>query len=228
MFLIQTIARKLASTLPDARTARHVLAFLCLLSTSLWGQSTQTLVGTVKDAAGGAVAGATVKVRHLQTGASREALTHSSGDYEIISLQVLGRFEVRAEFEGFKAAVVPEVTVLTGQTVRVDLQLEVGAVTESITVEAEVPLVRSEVSSLGTVVQNREVIELPLYGRDFPSIGNAFSRRLFTGARGRRLSGGQPGDRRFARARQRFSHRRHAGHGQPQCRHHLAATARRD
>jgi hypothetical protein len=79
----------------------------------------------------------------------------------------VGLYEVKAELAGFKVAVANNILVETGQTVRVDLQLEVGEITQSVEVQSEAPLVRTETSSLEVVIQNREIIQLPLYGRDF-------------------------------------------------------------
>lgn len=133
----------------------------------LYAQTSQDIVGTVRDQTGALIPGVTVTARHLGTNESREAVTNDTGDYRIIRLGRVGRYEIRAEMPGFKMAVVPDVLLTTGQTLRVDLVLEVGEVTDSVTVEGRVPLVRSETSSLEVVVQNREILELPLYGRDF-------------------------------------------------------------
>ena len=138
-----------------------------LCGSALLGQTSQTIVGTVQDTGGGLIPGVSITARHLLTNDQREAVTNDTGDYQIIRLNRLGLYEVRAEMPGFKVAVAPDILLTTGQTVRVDLVLEVGEISDSVTVQGAAPLVRSETSSLETVVQNREILDLPLYGRNF-------------------------------------------------------------
>ena len=134
---------------------------------ALMAQTSQTLVGTVRDQSGAAVPGVTVTARHLGTNETRQAVTDDRGDYRIIQLNQVGQFEVRAELAGFRGALVT-VLLTTGQTARVDLTLEIGDVKQSITVEGTfAPLLQSETSSLRSVMENREILELPLNGRDF-------------------------------------------------------------
>ncbi len=144
-----------------------LLLGLAMGLTALHGQTSQDIVGTVKDQSDAAIAGAKVLVRHLETNTTREVTTNEVGDYRVARLGQVGQYEVRAEMPGFKSAVAPQVLLEIGRTVRVDLTLQVGEITDSVTVETEVPLVRSETSSLATVLQNREILELPLNRRNF-------------------------------------------------------------
>lgn len=145
-----------------------VLSALVFVPASLVkAQSYQTVVGTITDPSDRPVASATVVLKHLLTGESRSASTDAQGDYRISGLRHVGDYEVRCEATGFKAASVPQFAVLTGATVRVDVKLDIGAVAEQVTVTADVPSVRSEVSSLSAVAENREILELPLYQRNF-------------------------------------------------------------
>ena len=142
------------------------VAVVWLCVSPLWGQSSQTIVGTVQDQTGGLIPGVTVTARHLDTNATREVVTNDTGDYKIIRLSRVGLYEVRAEMPGFNVALAPDILLTTGQTVRVDLALVVGDITQTVTVEGAPPLVRSETSSLEVVVEHREIVELPLYGRN--------------------------------------------------------------
>src|SRR5262249_39680161 len=140
---------------------------LVLLTPSgIHSQTVATFVGTVKDSTGGVLPGAAVTARHLESKEQRQAVTSDQGDYRITLLRV-GHYEIRVEAPGFKSAIVPDVEVQLGQTARIDIDLTVGQVADSVTVTGEAPLVRSETVSLGEVMDNRKILELPLNNRDF-------------------------------------------------------------
>ena len=151
------------------RCLKWVVVFIVVLFsfTALWGQTSQNIVGTVTDDSRGVVPGVEITARHTATNQTRTVVTNDTGDYHIGQLGNVGTYEIRAEMAGFKVAVAPSVLLETGRTVRVDLTLQVGEVTQSVTVEAGTQLVRSETSSLDLVVHSREIIELPLFGRNF-------------------------------------------------------------
>jgi hypothetical protein len=123
-----------------------------------------TIVGTVTDQSGAAVADAKVTVKNLGTGISIEALTNSLGYYRVPQLSP-GLYEIRVEKSGFKAAVVPEVEVYVNVVTRSDAKLQVGSVTESVTVTTATPLVQLDEARLATTIDTREVDNLPLNGR---------------------------------------------------------------
>jgi carboxypeptidase family protein len=126
------------------------------------------LTGNVVDQGGAALPGVTVTVVAVATNLTRTVVTGQSGDY-FVNLGS-GRYRVRAELSGFRPLVREEIGVATGETVRLDLQLELSGLTEALTVTADAPLLRSETSSLGQVVDNRKVVDLPLNGRSFISL----------------------------------------------------------
>src|SRR5262245_11821423 len=133
------------------RTSRLIVCMAVLLSLTPSGMRAQTVatfVGTVKDSTGGVLPGAAVSARHLGSKEQRQAVTNEQGDYRITLLRV-GHYELRVEAPGFKSAIVPDVEVQLGQTARVDIDLIVGQVADSVTVTSEAPLVRSETVSLG-------------------------------------------------------------------------------
>jgi carboxypeptidase family protein len=125
-----------------------------------------TLAGEVFDRAGAPVAGATVTVRSEGTGLARMSVTGADGSYVVPALPS-GAYSLRVELSGFRPLIRSGVRLATGETVRLDVQLDIGGINEAITVTADAPLLRSETSSLGHVVDNRKVVDLPLNGRSF-------------------------------------------------------------
>src|SRR4029453_868328 len=124
------------------------------------------LAGIVTDQEDAAVPGASVTVIAAGTNASRTVVTSEDGAYVITGLAP-GAYHVRVELSGFRPLTREGVGLATGETGRIHLQLAVGAITEAITVTADAPLLRSETSGLGQVIDNRKVVDLPLNGRSF-------------------------------------------------------------
>jgi len=143
-----------------------VALFFGATATSAWAQTSSAIVGTVKDTLGGVMAGVTVTVVHEATQDKYQAVTNEAGDYRI-NLRQVGRFKVRAEMQGFKATAFSNILIEVGRTARVDASLEVGELSETLMVEAANPLVRSETSAIGEVIDNRKILELPLKGREY-------------------------------------------------------------
>jgi len=146
----------------------RVLAALLAASVfSIFGQTpTATLVGRVTDATKAPVAAAEIKVRNVNTNLVREAASHDNGEYTVSSLPP-GVYDVTIAKSGFQTIRETALELQVGQTARLDAQLNVGAVTESIEIKAEVPLLNTETSSRGDVVTTKELTEMPLNGRDF-------------------------------------------------------------
>ena len=148
-------------------------AFLVVLSmpSGVAAQAvTGTLLGNITDTSGAAVPGATVTATEVQTNISRTATTNEGGYYIFTSLQN-GTFSVEAELAGFKKVVRQGVKVDVNTTVRVDLALEVGQVTEAVTVSAESPLLQTDRTDTGRIIESKIVAEMPLtYNRNFQSI----------------------------------------------------------
>jgi hypothetical protein len=123
----------------------------------------------VEDASGAAVAGAAITVTSLETGAARTATADATGTYRVLSLGV-GRYEVKAEATGFKAALQTGISLVVGQEAVVNLRLEVGAVQEQVTITGEAPLVNTTTASVSGLVGERQVKDLPLNGRSFDNL----------------------------------------------------------
>lgn len=127
---------------------------------------TGTIVGVVRDTSGGVLPGGTVTIASELTGAERILTTNGSGEYDAPFLPP-SRYRVTAELKGFKKTVRSGLTLQVDQRSAVDLVLEVGALSEEVLVAATRPLLDTQSGALGTVIDNRKIVELPLNGRDF-------------------------------------------------------------
>src|SRR5438552_11282670 len=125
-----------------------------------------TITGTVTDSTGGVVPGATVTVTNTATGISSSAVTNQEGGYTIPLLPP-GIYQAPSELPGFKKYVRNGIVVEIAQTTRLDIALQVGAVSEEVQVVGQTPLVRSTTAELGQVIQIKQIHELPLHGRLF-------------------------------------------------------------
>jgi hypothetical protein len=132
-----------------------------------YGQAiTATVEGIISDAGGAGVSGAAVKVENTATGISRSGLTDSSGRYEFTALNP-GAYQITVEASGFSKKVLTGVVLQVSQEARVDIQLQVGQVVDTVMVQATGALLETETSSNGTVIDNKKVVELPLSNRQF-------------------------------------------------------------
>ncbi len=132
-----------------------------------FGQTTNgALVGAVTDQSGSLVASASITITHETTGDTRKVLSNTEGQYTAPVLPI-GRYTVQGEAPGFKRVRVSNVLLEVNQTVRVDLAMELGAVTQTVEVAAEVALVKTDRSDVGQVIDGKRVVELPLNGRKF-------------------------------------------------------------
>ena len=128
------------------------------------------LEGEVRDPSGAAVGGATVKVTNLDTGYAKSLTTSSNGFYRL-SLLPIGRYSISMAVAGFSRFLQQPVQLNVSQTVRLDVQLELASQRQSITVEADATLVDTATNTLGKVVTTREILDLPLNGRNFAQLG---------------------------------------------------------
>ena len=161
--------------------------FLCVGQGSLSAQQpTASIRGTILDASGAAIPGATAIVRSGETGQTRTLTTDNSGNYSALSLPV-GEYEVRVEKSGFKSVVRTGINLVVGQEAVVNVQLEIGAIQQAVTVTGEAPLVNTMPSSTAGLVSEEQVKDLPLNGRSWdtlitlnPSTANITSYRSST------------------------------------------------
>lgn len=143
------------------------LAFFA--SSSLGQTSFGAIQGMVTDPSGAAVPGATIVAVHIETGARRQTATGPTGLYNVPSL-VPGRYQVSAEAPGFKRQVRPVVQLRVNETVQLDFQLEVGDVVETVEISEQAPLLNTASSTMGAVVTNEKIVNMPLNGRQFTQL----------------------------------------------------------
>ena len=180
------------------RAGLAVSAFVCLAALCLLGvpsalaqsAGTGAISGTVTDPSNRSVPNATVTVTNVGTGQTRTATTGTGGDYKF-SLLPPGTYRLKFSAAGFKTSTVPSVTVNTTETATADQTLQVGAVSESVTVEANVETLQTESSTLGTTVSGNTDPALPMANGNYTEI-LSLSGRHYRG-RGQR-------ERRWARA----------------------------
>jgi Carboxypeptidase regulatory-like domain len=134
---------------------------------ALWAQQAQgSITGVVTDASGLNVPGAKVTALDNQTGFSRSAETLKDGSYTIPLLPP-GNYQLKFEKPGFQTSVRGPLQLRVNQHAEVDTQLKVGAATTTVNVEATLPVVDTQTSSVGTTIERQKVTQLPLNGRNF-------------------------------------------------------------
>src|SRR5437667_1595835 len=149
----------------------RVLLCVLLVAASLKAQvATGTIVGVVQDATGAVVPNAQVTILHVATAESRHARTNERGEFSLPYLRI-GEYSVSAEAGGFKKKTYTGIVLKVDQTVNIRIGLEVGGISESVEVTSSAPLVESSTSSLGQVIENRKILELPLNGRNTFALG---------------------------------------------------------
>jgi hypothetical protein len=152
--------------------------------------ATGQINGTLTDASGAVIPAAKVTLASEQTGLTRETATNASGDY-VFPLLPVGVYSVTAEAAGFQTARRTEITLRVNQTRRIDLEMAVGELTETVEVVAESAAIDTETAAVGTVVSQKQVTQLPLNGRNFLQL-------LFLGNGAVETNGEQGGMRRDA------------------------------
>ena len=157
--------------------SRHVVAAawrpltfaltLLLNSASTFGQSsTGTIVGTIRDSSGAVLPGVSVTIRNEGTNSTRDVVTGASGDYSAPLLPP-GSYEVSAALTGFGKKVARNIQLQVNQTVRMDFALPVATLQEDVQVSATAPLIQTDTSSIGQVVGQVQIENLPLNERNF-------------------------------------------------------------
>ncbi|HEY1945572.1 MAG TPA: carboxypeptidase-like regulatory domain-containing protein [Bryobacteraceae bacterium] len=145
------------------------LAFLlmgCLAHPAMAQNANATLSGVVRDPSGAPVPHASVTATQIDTGQTRATTAGDSGDYTIPNLPA-GEYKITAVVTGFKTTVVPSLTLQVNQTAALDLKMELGAVSEQVSVSEQLPLLATQTSSVGQVIENRSIASLALNGRQF-------------------------------------------------------------
>jgi hypothetical protein len=142
-----------------------VLQATCIFSIA-WGQTATGVITGVVTAGGAAVAGVSVTLLDQQTNQMREQTTNTSGVYEFRALP-RGLYTLQTEMAGFKKGETKNLQLTVAQTMQIDIKLELGQVSESVTVEATAAQIQASEASLAQVIDEKRVRELPLNGRNF-------------------------------------------------------------
>ena len=140
------------------------LVFALASGSSLFAQSLSQLSGTVSDTTDSVVVGARVTARNTATGVAQSVSTNERGLYTLPFLQP-GTYEISCELEGFKKFLRAGVVLETGGVRGLDIKLEIGAVTETIEVSATTPLLESENSTVGQLIERAAVANMPIQSR---------------------------------------------------------------
>src|SRR3954451_3121884 len=157
------------------RSAFASFALSILTTCPAFGQiSTGTISGSVEDPSGALIPNAQVAVKQLSTGETRTTTTNTSGEFNVPFLQP-GQYSLTATAGGFKSKTLNDMTLQVDQKMNLRIALDVGSSTETVEVTGAAPLVDSATSSLGQVIANKQILDLPLNGR------NAFALGLLSG-----------------------------------------------
>ena len=159
-----------------------------------FGQTFGEVTGRISDPTGAAIPAAQITLTSVATNAVRTTVSTDSGDYTFPAVAP-GSYSVKVEKTAFKSATSTNVQVQVQQTVRLDFTLQVGQVSESIEVSASAQMLQAENVSLGTVIENKEVTELPLNGRNYLGLVALASNTNTLSPRFGQAAGRQGGDR---------------------------------
>src|SRR5262245_37707377 len=172
------------------RILNNVVLLGALLAAPIFSQTLGEITGQVTDSSGAAVPGARITATNTGTNATRDVVSNEAGIYSFPALQP-GVYVVRVERAGFKTVTRSNIQLEVQQNARIDFEMSVGQVSETIDVSAEAAVLSTENATVGTVIENKRIVELPLNGRNylslvamapnvsfgFPSAGQAGSRQ---------------------------------------------------
>jgi hypothetical protein len=149
----------------------ELIMFACLsLITAEAQVSTGTIVGTVQDSTGGVVPNATVKLANVATAEARQVQSNAQGQFNAPFLP-LGEYTVTVTATGFKVETLTNINLQVDQTANLHITLQLGSVDQTVEVTSSSPLVDSVTSSLGQVIDNKQVLNMPLNGRNPFALG---------------------------------------------------------
>ena len=143
-----------------------LLALLCGASAA-WAQDvTATISGTVSDPSNAAVVGATATAKSVERGVTYTAVTNEAGLYRISQLPV-GSYELRVEKQGFQTSVYPAFVLVLNQSARIDVELKVGQVSQTVEVSSAAPILKTESTQVDTIIDTNTTDQLPLATRNY-------------------------------------------------------------
>ncbi|HEY1343079.1 MAG TPA: carboxypeptidase-like regulatory domain-containing protein, partial [Bryobacteraceae bacterium] len=168
---------------------RPFLYFLLALAvcTPLHADVTATILGNARDSTGAPLPNAKITVTNQETNLSRTTITDPSGEYRFLSLPI-GTYTVEAELTGFQKFVASNIVLTVDQQRRVDIAMQVGSVQQSVEVSAAAVQVETTNTQLGTVIDDKNIVNLPLNGRSYIDLLS-----IQAGVAPASTSGAQPG-----------------------------------
>jgi len=147
----------------------RLLLLICLPAMAMAQDTRGNISGTVTDAQNATISGAAVTVTNTGTGTRTKLLTNGNGYYEA-PLLLAGEYNVAVENTGFKKSVRSGITLVIGDRIQIDVRLEVGGTTESVTVTSEAPMLDTNSVSSGRNMTNREIMDLPVLGNNISAL----------------------------------------------------------
>jgi hypothetical protein len=177
---------------PQSRFSRCAYAILLLLLLitvqQAKSQEQATLSGIVADPSGAVIPSATIRVTNLSTHITRTAVTNSTGYYLVVSL-IPGTYSLSVQKEGFKTSTRADLTLQVAQSATVNMELEIGQVTQEVSVSAAPPLLATSDAAIGQVITPQAMVEMPLNGRNYfnlaelsPGVSSYGSRSFYSSA----------------------------------------------
>jgi Carboxypeptidase regulatory-like domain/TonB dependent receptor len=152
------------------RNLAFVLVAVCVSLNAAGQQITGSIRGTVQDPSGASVQTASVTAKHVETGLTRSTVTDSQGAYVLVELPI-GHYQIEVRAPGFQKYLQQGISLDVNETATVSVHLKVGAESQQVEVNANAEIIQDTVSSLGQTVMEREILDLPLDGRDFAQLG---------------------------------------------------------
>src|SRR5690242_7436149 len=143
-----------------------VVILCCCAAQQLLADVTGSILGTVRDSSGAIVVGATITATETATNLTRQSQSDSNGEYRILALPA-GHYQVTATAPGFERFITTGIELKVNDQLREDVTLQVGAVKEAVTVEANSVQVETESTQIGQVIDTKQILSLPLNGRSY-------------------------------------------------------------
>src|SRR5262249_17251178 len=176
-----------------SRTIRRLsplpIALVCLFAVAAAQElTTGSVVGVVREESGSVVSGASITVTNRATGAHRAVTSSEAGEFSIPGLAP-ALYDIKVERQGFRSYLVEGLELKINQVARLEIRLQVGALTESVTVTGGAALLETDTSAVGQVIDSQRVRELPLNGRNLTQLA-ALSAGLSPQSFGRRAACG--------------------------------------
>jgi hypothetical protein len=174
-----------------------VIGYILLAGSLVFGQTFGSIDGDIRDISGAVVVGATVSVTNAGTNATRTVSTNNAGEYAFPSLPP-GIYSLKVEKDGFKTVVRNQIELQVQLAARADFELQLGHVTDSIEVSGDAALLVADNATVGTVIENKRIVELPLNGRNYlqlvslaPNVSTGFAGQGQASARQGGIRAGQ-------------------------------------